>query len=286
VAVERGDVSGGAPAGVDAWRVYWQPGCTSCLRARELLRAHGIAFESINVRERPEALAALAARGLRTVPVVAHGERFVLAQDLDELAAFIGVRVDRERLPLDVLARRLERLLEIAAALVRALPPERWQERLPQRDRSWLDLGFHVAKIVQAFLAAARGGELRYEDYEERAPADAQSAGAVGDRIDGTREALAAWAAGAAAAQAAESARELWTYFGRRSAWTVLERSAWHVAQHVRQLQHLAIEVAGASPAQRLAPGDLAGLPVPEAIWDREISPAGAAADGDAQRVY
>lgn len=265
-------MSNGVPAAGDGWRVYWQPGCTSCLRARELLRAHGIAFESINVRERPEALAALAARGLRTVPIVAHGERFVLAQDLDELAAFVGVRVDRERLPLPVLARRLERLLEIAAALVRALPPERWQERLPQRDRSWLDLGFHVAKIVQAFLAAARGGELRYEDYEERAPADAQSAQAVGERIDRTRAALASWADGAVAAPTVEGARELQTYFGTRSAWTVLERSAWHVAQHVRQLHYLAVEVAGANPAMRLVPGDLAGLPVPDAVWDREIA--------------
>jgi glutaredoxin len=268
-------VSAGAPAAGDGWRVYWQPGCTSCLRARELLRAHGIAFESINVRERPEALAALAARGLRTVPVVARGEQYVLAQDLDELAAFIGVSVDRERLSLLALASRLDRLLGVAAALVLVLPPGRWHERLPQRDRSWLDLGYHVARIVQSFLEATRGGALSYEHYEERAPADAQSAQAVGELIGHARADLASWAAVAAATPAAAAARELRTYFGTRSAWTVLERTAWHVAQHVRQLQQLAVEVAGANPATRLVPGDLAGLPVPDAVWDREIAVRG-----------
>ena len=75
----------------EGFKVYWQPGCSSCLRAKEFLAAHGVAYESIDVRARPDARDALARLGARSVPVVARGRRFVFAQDLDELARFVGV---------------------------------------------------------------------------------------------------------------------------------------------------------------------------------------------------
>ena len=81
------------------YAVYWQPGCTSCLRTKELLRSHGVEFESINVRETPRALETLAALGARSVPVVVRGRDFVLGQDIDEVARFVGIVIERERLP-------------------------------------------------------------------------------------------------------------------------------------------------------------------------------------------
>ena len=30
-------------------KVYWQPGCSSCLKTKEFLLEHGIPFESVNV---------------------------------------------------------------------------------------------------------------------------------------------------------------------------------------------------------------------------------------------
>ena len=30
-------------------KVYWQPGCSSCLKAKEFLIEHGIEFQSINL---------------------------------------------------------------------------------------------------------------------------------------------------------------------------------------------------------------------------------------------
>ena len=69
--------------------VYWQPGCTSCLRTKEFLTAHGIAFRSVNVRTEAGALEELDRLGVRTVPVVSRGNDYVLAQDIDELARFV-----------------------------------------------------------------------------------------------------------------------------------------------------------------------------------------------------
>ena len=65
----------------DDFKVYWQPGCSSCLRAKEFLATRGIAYESINVRARPEAMEDLAGLGAQSVPVVVQGKRFVFAQD-------------------------------------------------------------------------------------------------------------------------------------------------------------------------------------------------------------
>ena len=250
-------------------KVYWQPGCTSCLRAKEFLSARGIAFESINVRVEPGAAAALAELGLRTVPVIARGRDYVLGQDIDELARFVGVNVDRERLPPDVLVDRLQSLLAAAGAMLAALPAEQLGTRLPQRERTWLDLGFHVAMIVQGLLEAAGGGRLEYEHYERRAPGDWRDAKPAVEFLESTAASLDAWWPTARPCPDVLVA----TYFGPQQLHALLERSAWHVAQHCRQIQSLLHDVACVPGAPRLAEGVLAGLPVPASVWDAEIRP-------------
>jgi len=250
-------------------RVFWQPGCTSCLRAREFLRAHGIPFESLNVRDSDAARAELEALGVRTVPVVARGNDYVLAQDLDELARFAGIAQERQRLSPDELAARLQALLAASETYLSLMPPARIHQRLPQRERTWLDLGFHVSMIVQALLSAGGGGKLAYEFYEMRAPATWTSTVPAVQFCRATRAGLAYWWNGARE----RSDALLDTYWGERPLVDVLERSAWHVAQHCRQLEHLVREVAGVRTAPVLPPATLAGLPLPEAVWDPEVMP-------------
>jgi len=249
--------------------VYWQPGCTSCLRAKELLAAHGVAFRSVNVRTEAGAMEELARLGVRTVPVVSRGCEYVLAQDVDELARFVGIELRRERLSPDELAARLQALLEAAETLVAAMPRGRLQETLPQRERTWLDLGFHVSMIVQGLLTAGTGGELTYEMYERRAPgAWSETRPAIGFSI-ATRQALDSWWT-----QARRNPDlRVRTYFGETALASLLERSAWHAAQHCRQLDHLVHEVAGVTGAPRLPAELLAGLPLPAAVWDPEVRP-------------
>jgi hypothetical protein len=47
----------------------------------------------------------------------------------------------------------------------------------------------------------------------------------------------------------------------------LFERSTWHSAQHVRQLIAV-LERFGIEPDGKLTSDDLAGLPLPERIWD------------------
>jgi len=249
--------------------VYWQPGCTSCLRAKEFLATHGIDFRSVNVRSDTGAMEELSRLGVRTVPVVARGYEYVLAQDVDELARFVGIEVRRERLAPDELAARLQALLAAAETLVAAMPRERFAEKLPQRERTWLDLGFHTSMVVQGLITAGTGGELAYEIYERRAPAswsDAQPAVAFSRA---TQQALDSWWTRARR----NPGLRVRTYFGEVPLAALLERSAWHVAQHCRQLDHLVHDVAGVAFATRLPAELLDGLPLPEAVWDAEVVP-------------
>ena len=58
-------------------KVYWQPGCSSCLKTKEFLLEHGVTFESINVLEDPDGFKELEILGLRLVPIVARGSDWV-----------------------------------------------------------------------------------------------------------------------------------------------------------------------------------------------------------------
>jgi glutaredoxin len=246
--------------------VFWQPGCTSCLRTKEFLRAHGIEFESVNVRDDQQAMARLAALGARSVPVVARGDAFVYGQDLAAVARFVGIEAELQRLDVPVLVSRLLALLDSAALLVTQLPERSWREKLPGRERTHLDLAYHVSQVVVGFLDAALGGRLTFEHFERKPPDHVATAADVARLIRSVSQALAVWWG----ANQARLPAELDTYYGRQPLHAVLERTTWHVAQHVRQLQRL-LELHGVEPRPPLAPALLAGLPLPEDVWDAEV---------------
>jgi glutaredoxin len=251
---------------MNEYTVYWQPGCTSCLKLKEFLRSHDIDFESVNVRESPAALETLSQLGARSVPVVARGGRFAYGQDLDAVAAFVGVPLARERLPVPVLVSRLLALLDSTARLADKLPPESLTERLPGRERTHLDLAYHVPQVVVAFLDAALGGRLTYEHFQRKPPAHVQGGADVAALARSVSQALAVWWG----ANQSRLPGTLDTYYGPQSLHAALERTTWHVAQHARQLERL-LELRGLTPEPRLSSSLLAGLPLPEDVWDAEV---------------
>ncbi len=251
--------------------LYWQPGCTSCLRTREYLDRHGIAYRSVNVLSDPGAREALARLGTRTVPLLVRDGVWVSAQDAAEVARFVGLAWAAPRLDAGELLDRLEGLLEHAARVAERWPSHRLGDTLPGRERSHADLLYHVAMIVEALLDAAdprRGGALTYEHFERRPAAQDNDPARLARRLRDARDALRRWRPQGAHCASAMTVR---TYYGERPLHEVIERTAWHVAQHLRQIDHLAREVLHLADVPALAAALLAGLPLPQRVWDAEI---------------
>ena len=250
----------------DDFKVYWQPGCSSCLRTKEFLATRGIAYESINVRARPKAMEELASLGAQSVPVVAQGSRFVFAQDLGDLARFIGVEFDRAQLPPAELVQRIDLILAATQRYLHQFPTADLEEGLPGRERTILDLGYHIFVIPAAFLDAAQGARLTF-DYFERTPGpEMRSAVQVAAYGESVRDALASWWRAAAAGRLGT----LDTYYGIHPTESVLERTAWHAAQHAHQLMAL-LEQRGIAPDGPIGEAELGGLPLPEGVYDDEV---------------
>lgn len=252
----------------DSYRVFWQPGCSSCLKAKEFLSSHGIAYDSVNVLDDTQGMTDLQALGARSVPVVSRGEDFVFAQSLSDLAKFIGVIRTEQILPIPELVRRIERIMAVAQSHVRQLPAETLKTELPGRDRTYLDLGYHIFVIPEAFLVAAGGGTLTFDLFERRPPVEIKSGADVADYGDQIQSALKRWWADTG--EGTHLPASLSTYYGDQSVEDLLERTAWHAAQHTRQLEAV-LEQLGRPLDDQLSEGDVAGLPLPDHVYDDQI---------------
>jgi len=252
----------------DPYRVFWQPGCSSCLKAKEFLAQHGVAFESVNVLADHDGLSALQALGAKSVPVVSQGQRFVFAQNLRDVAAFIGVEGPAKSLTVTELFAKVDRVLTVAQSHAQQLPLETLHTKLPGRDRTYLDLSYHIFVIAQAFLEAAQGGMLTFEFFERRPPTTMSDGDAVAAFGDSVQDSFQVWWQSTKAGTVLPEKLE--SYYGTQSVDDLLERTAWHMAQHTRQLAAV-IESLNIILSDQLSATDLAGLPLPDHVYDDEV---------------
>jgi glutaredoxin len=252
----------------DRVRVFWQPGCSSCLRTKEFLSKNGVDYESINVHGNPAGMEELRKLGARSVPIVARGGKFVFAQTLTDVISFLNLDVRlQQRLSPEELVGKIRIVLPAAARYLRQIPAEWLDKPFRNRNRPIRALGHHVFRIVEAFLEAARDGhELTYELIMREAEPTLRSGEDIARYGAGVLARVDAWWAGCTD-RGGEGMMD--TYFGRHPMQVVLERTAWHPAQHARQLM-LILDMLDIEPDGRLTAGDLAGLPLPDRAWDDE----------------
>ncbi len=246
-------------------RVFWQPWCTSCLRVREFLAGRGVDFDSINVLEDADGLADLRRLGARSVPVVSRGDAFVFAQSIRDVAAFLGLdALDGPELTPQQLVERLDLVLSAAQRYAPQMPEGELDTELPNRPRSYRALMHHIFRIPDAFLEMTRGEKLRYQMLVTPPPADMRTTADIAAYGETVRRGVLAWWDG----HADKSCREtVPTYYGDQPLHEVLERTTWHSCPHVRQLMSL-LDRLGIEPDRPLGAADLAGLPLPEKVWD------------------
>ncbi|MFL5414753.1 MAG: glutaredoxin domain-containing protein [Myxococcales bacterium] len=248
-------------------KVYWRPGCSSCVKVKEFLTKLGVEFESVNVSARPEAMEELRALGVRTVPVVSRGREFVFAQELADVSAFVGRAVTFQRLSPEALMRKWRTVLSAAQRHAMQIPPERLTQRATAgRDRSIRDLAYHVHQVPDSFLQAVEDGVRDLTSvYNRPPPAHVTSVAHIRDYGISVLERLNRWWEREGKSNAATAKLE--TYYGDQPLHHVMERCTWHSAQHARQIIAV-LERFGIPADGPLTPEDYAGLPMPEALWE------------------
>ena len=256
-----------AASGNETIKVYWQPGCSSCLRTKEFLAEHGVPFQSVDVLADPQGFRDLQALGVRMIPLVVRGRDWVSGQILTDVARIAGIDYGREVLPVPDLKARIDTILAAALRHSAQLPDDDalLGTMLPNRPRSYRDLACHIFMIVDAFVAETRGDPLTETKYLAPAPDHARRPAEIVAFGEGVRDRFEAWWAEGGH----HFGRKARVYYGEQTLHDFMERTAWHSGQHTRQLA-LLLEKLGLAPDGKLTEADFAGLPMPKNVWDDE----------------
>ena len=247
-------------------QVYWQPGCTSCLRTKEFLTRHGVEFRSRNVLEDEGAYSDLARLGLRQVPIVTRGDEWVDGQVLTEVARIAGIELGESAiLPVEELQRRLDVILLAAQRFLVQLPERELESQLPDRPRSYADLVYHIFNIADAFLEHEDGVPLVFDSYNRVPQGHARSKAGLSRYASDVRSRLHAWFDGPGRSRDWSARADV--YYGRQSMHEFLERTTWHAGQHVRQLQWV-LERLDIPPHDAPPKETWDGLPMPQQVWE------------------
>ena len=202
------------------------------------------------------------------MPVVARGEQFVFGQNLEDVAEFVGLQgTGHQPLPPEQLIGKWIDVLRTAQGLIRQLPDAALNERVvANRDRSIRLMCHHVFRVGEAFLESVVDG-VEYAVQLANVP-PAEGTFTTGDEIARYGESVIArlqqwWDK----LEDKTCQQKVKTFFGMQPIYMLYERSTWHSAQHARQLTAV-LEGRGIEPKARLKPETLAGLPLPERLWE------------------
>ena len=194
------------------------------------------------------------------MPAVAANGRAVPGVDLAQVAALLDLPFAPAAPALSPteLYERLHHSLATAMRLTAQFPPPSLAAKLPNRDRTCLGLANHVVEIAAGYLQVAAGRPFDVA-ISAAVPARELAVKALANRCAEVGNALAA--------TATPADTPVQAFYGETTLHAVLERCAWHVAQHTRQLAMM-LASQGVEPAAPLGEADLAGLPLPAAVWD------------------
>lgn len=156
------------------------------------------------------------------------------------------------------LLERLNRFLRAIEEIAPQISTDVLRKKIPGRDRTVLQLIHHTVDVASSFTAGREASEP--DKISDNSSTDRlNSLASLSRKIQFTLASLQAtttdW----------QSTTE--TKHGRQTMHQVLERCTWHVAQHMRQLEHFC------GKWQQTVRGwpsriDYEHLPLPENVWD------------------
>lgn len=261
-------------------KVYWQPGCSSCLKTKEFLLDHGVPFQSVNVLDDDEGFKELEALGVRLVPIVARGPVWANGAVFRDVAQVAGFTYGGHKmLTPEELKNKVLMILDAAARYLNQIPDDKLDVVLPGRPRSYRQLVYHVFDIPKVFLdRVEHDAPYTYEALISVLPESMKTKQDLLDYGQGNRDRFAAW--WDRDGDSTDFKQPGKVYYGEVSLHEVLERTGWHSGQHTRQIMLMLKEKLGIEPDQPVSDAELAGLPLPKNIWDNERSFDEASYDG------
>lgn len=244
--------------------VYWRPGCSMCLKMKEFLEGLGIPFESLNVLEREDALEEMQRAGLRGVPALRQGDRFIFAQSVEVIADFLGISFERGKGKLSEaeLLERWEQILLRAHTIVSRFTDEQLQRpAIVTRKRPIKDLSSHVFQIAEGFVMQIEERAVLPREFQNEARPELVSRRELLPYVDRTLEKYQTWLKHGGPRTVPD---QIEVYYGIQPSYLVVERSVWHSTQHARQLDAIAV---GMGAEYEIVPELYAGLPLPKRMW-------------------
>jgi len=260
-----GPSSADSPARAAGLRLFWQPGCSSCVKVKEMLAELGVPFTSVNILEHDDAMDVMREFGARAVPVLIRGNDMIFAQSLEDVAAFVGRDRRAKRLSPDELMTRWQYFLGTALVLIEQIPAERLTEHpVPGRERTVCSLAYHIFQVPEGFLSVVNGDAVDSRLIDNAHYAHLQTREQILAYATCIIERLQTWWRDSADKT---GVRQFKTYYGVQPLHQMLDRATWHSAQHTRQLNTVldgyAITVRGG-----IDPAAYIGLPMPKAVWE------------------
>lgn len=208
-------------------------------------------------------MAQLQKLGLRTVPVLSRGDKYIFGQNTQQIIDFVGLNEDGgPQLSVDELNARVVKFMGAAIELIPLMPHDKLGIHVPGRPRSYRTLAFHLFRVIDCFIGTNEGITLEKEMFAEEPAADAKTDFLVEYGKKVRQRYLDWWAKNDHGAS-----KTLQTYYGPQTLHELLERTTWHSGQHVRQYMML-LEKEGVSHHRPLVDADFAKLPMPRNVWD------------------
>ena len=253
-------------------KVYWQPGCSSCLKTKEFLLEHGVPFESVNVLEDENGFNELQELGIRLVPIAARGKVWANGAVFRDVAKVAGFEFgELTMLAPEIIKDKIIMILDAAQRYLAQIPDNKLDVVLPGRPRSYRQLVYHVFDIPKVFLDLVENGSpYTYEALISILPDDMKTKDDLMLYGQKNRDRFLAWWGRDGIRTDFKQPSEV--YYGKVSLHEVLERTGWHSGQHTRQIILMLREKLGIQPDNPLKDVDLEGLPLPKNIWDNERS--------------
>lgn len=198
--------------------------------------------------------------------MLAKGDKYAFGQMLEPFAKLIGL--DATGFGGLSPAQLFEKYKTVFAAgqrYARQFPRKRFRERvISNRERVIRTLCYHVFRIGEAFLETWDGAEYSVKIADNEPPESMQTGDDIARYGASVWKRYEDWWAGL---EDRTLSRALNTYYGDTPAHRVFERVTWHSAQHCRQLVAV-LERMDIPPDGPLTAEDLAGLPLPERLWE------------------